>query len=254
MKFFRALTPLFLLPLPASASVVALFDFEDDSDANKASLTGIATGSSISGGTAFNTDNGFSNESPNGGLRSRFARGTAVQQISGSTGVAFPQAILDGNYVEFTVSTDLGFTMSLERFTLDAGWQGQESGRFGVTSSINGHDYSSLETITTEIAEDAGSIPNVLQSNLAGSWAKLSLGDWGSGEGTTIDVSGAEFQNINSVTFRLYGFAINDAGPANTANIYRLDNIQLEASVAVPEPSTMLLGFLGVFGVFCRRR
>ena len=253
MKFVRVLSPLLLLPLSASASVVALFDFEGDSDGNKASTAGITSGSSIVGGTAFTTDNGFSAESPNGGLRSRFARGTAVQQTNGSTGVAFPQAILDGNYVEFTVTTELGITMSLDSFTLDAGWQGANDGRFGVTSSINGHNYADRETITTEVTADAASIPNVLQSNLAGSWGKLSLGNWGSGEGTTIDVSGPEFQNINSVTFRIYGFAINDPNPANTANIYRLDNIQLEATV-IPEPSTALLGLLGAFGLLSRRR
>jgi hypothetical protein len=144
MSFTRVLTPLFLLPLSASASVVAYFDFEGDSDGNKASIAGIAAGSTITGGAAFNTDNGFSSESPNGGLRSRFARGTAVQQINGSTGIAFPQAILDGNYVEFTVATELGITMSLDSFTLDAGWQGPNNGRFGVTSSINGHNFGDL--------------------------------------------------------------------------------------------------------------
>ena len=256
MKLVRLISLLSLLPLSASASVVALFDFEGDSDANKASVTGIAAGSSIAGGTAFNTDSGFSNESPNGGLRSRFARGTAVQQVNGSTGVAFPQAILDGNYVEFTLSTLPSYTMSLDSFTLDAGWQnsgGGNDGRFGVTSSINSHGYSARETILTENAGDAASIPNVLQSNLAGSWGKVALGDWGSGEGTTIDVSGAEFQNITDVTFRLYGFAINDPNPANNNNIFRLDNIQIEATV-VPEPSSALLGLLGVFGLLLRRR
>ena len=255
MKFAQVLTPFFLLPVSTSATVVAFFDFEGDSDGNKASIPGITAGSTITGGAAFNTDNGFSNESPNGGLRSRFARGSAVQQTNGSTGVAFPQAILDGNYVEFTIATELGITMSLDSFTLDAGWQGTNDGRFGVTSSINGHNYADLETITTEIATDAGSIPNVLQSNLTGSWAKLALGDWGTGEGTTIDVSGPEFQNITDVTFRIYGFAINDPGAANTSNIYRLDNIQLEATLTtVPEPSTTLLGLLGSLGLFIRRR
>ncbi len=253
MKPSFLLLSLLLLPLPATASVVALFDFEGSTDANKATATGIAAGNDLVAGSAFMTDSGFSMESPNGGANSRFARGTAVQQVNGSTGVAFPQAIIDGNFFEFSITTENGFFMTLDSFTLDVGWQGANDGRFGVTSSINGHDYTAREAITTEIAADASSIPNVLQSNSPGSWAKLSLGDWGTGEGTTIDVSGTEFQNITSVTFRIYGFAINDPDPANTANIFRLDNIRVDATV-VPEPGRAVLTMLGTFGLVLRRR
>ena len=52
------------------------------------------------------------------------------------------------------------------------------------------------------------------------------------------------------VEFRLY---IHNSGASNPANVFRLDNLQLDATV-VPEPSTGLLALLAVPLLARRRR
>lgn len=232
---------------------LAVYDFENDSLADKATTTGI-TASSLTKGTALDLDSSFSNDATQGS-RSLFARGEAVQQTNGSTSVAFPQALIDGNYVEFTISADPGYTFSLNSFTFDTAWQGINSGRMGVTSSINGHTYANRETITTELPDDASSISNILQSNLGG-FPRTAVDAWGQGEDTAIDVTGSEFQDITSVTFRITGHSIADTGSASISNIFRLDDIRIDGDVnAIPEPSaTTLLGLASCAFILRRRK
>jgi hypothetical protein len=71
----------------------------------------------------------------------------------------------------------------------------------------------------------------------------------GGSQSATLDLSGAAFQNITTATtFRIYGW-----DNISTSGNLRVDDVQLNGTVA-PEPSTALLGSLGVLALLRRRR
>ena len=76
--------------------------------------------------------------------------------------------------------------------------------------------------------------------------------------GQTIDLSGAAFQDLSSITFRI---VVDDRANNNAAGgSVQFDNIAVEgivastAAAAVPEPSSLALLALGAIGLVTRRR
>lgn len=67
--------------------------------------------------------------------------------------------------------------------------------------------------------------------------------------GATISLTGAAFQNITTATeFRVYGF-----GASSSAGTFSVNSFTFNGEV-VPEPSTALLGGLGLLALLRRRR
>jgi|GEM_PF-1654733 len=173
--------------------------------------------SNVSGSTAAYTGLSGSTVGLGGSLQSAFVR-------FDTAGTSFDS----GKYLEFTLTADPGYVINLTSLTVDLGGSnvaGQPTriASTQIRSNAEVSDYSTSLTLTPGPT-------TVAQVSLAG--------------GTTVpasyvlytaDLTGAEFQNQTSVTFRIYGY-----GSASTTQAFwRADNVQLNGTVvAVPEPST----------------
>lgn len=150
---------------------------------------------------------------------------------SGTQASASPEtAFTDANYFTFTVTPDVGQTISLSSLDFDAK-AGFNSGvrAFYVASSVGGF------TAANVLKSDS------LTGTLGTSFA-----------GYSIDLTGAAFQNLTSAaTFRFYIQA------DTTGRSLEFDNIVLNGTVsAVPEPAAAasLLGLAAVAFAVSRRR
>lgn len=139
-----------------------------------------------------------------------------------TAGASINDALTNGTFVSFTLTADAGQVLNLTSLTFDVA-KGGDSGTRGyvVTSSALGHDQV------------------------------LSGGDPGSTQPTlsarNVDLTGSAYQNLSSITFRLYAYS---PGSGQTIDF---DNITVNGSV-VPEPSTTVLAALGAAAMVLRRK
>jgi hypothetical protein len=66
---------------------------------------------------------------------------------------------------------------------------------------------------------------------------------------TAIDLAGGSFQDLASITFRIYGTGDDDH---HLGSIFRVDNVTLAGIAVVPEPSTWALAAFGCIFVGAR--
>jgi hypothetical protein len=59
----------------------------------------------------------------------------------------------------------------------------------------------------------------------------------------TVNLSGASFQGLSSVSFRLFGYVKNVSSE-------QFDNVTVNGALAVPEPSALALAGIGMAGLF----
>jgi hypothetical protein len=117
-----------------------------------------------------------------------------------------------GNYFAFTVTANSGHHLDLSSLIFDArgaGNGGPPSG-FQLRSSLDGFT------------------ANIASGSLSGSW----------GSSGSLNLSGSAFQNLSTITFRIYGVDNNNNGDI------QIDNVILDG-VAAPEPATVALGVFG---------
>lgn len=147
------------------------------------------------------------------------SRAVTTNQLSSSFNSA--------DYWEFAVSAEPGYKLDLTQLTFDvqnAGSAPLPDGRWDVRSSLDSYG-SSLATFTA-----------------TGSFANKS-----------VDLSGPSFQNLLSITFRLY---VYDAANTNSGTkSLRTDNVTLEGNVnLIPEPASVALLAAGVGMIAFRGR
>ncbi|MDF3128546.1 hypothetical protein P0Y35_05000 [Kiritimatiellaeota bacterium B1221] len=251
-----SLSAAFTLSTLASGSILAQYNFNDEGMifADSANESGI-TASDIIPGAALALNDGRSTGNTSEGAGSYFSLGSSIGTGLSTTSASWDYAKTNGLYLEFTLTPDSGQSLNLTDLRLDVGYDGTNEFRFAATSSLTGFDYNDQLTITTENATDAGSLPNILQSNLNG-MSNIPSGvnqNWGFGQDTLIDLSSPTFSNITSaVTFRLYAFKINSA---NVSDILRLDNVILNGAV-IPEPGSfvLLFGAFALLAILAKRK
>ncbi len=257
MKIILLISAVFTSGSITSAAVIAKYDFNSSTNpfADVVNASELSAGE-ITKGTQIDLDDGRSTSSTAEGVGSYFARGTSIDGNSNVTSEAFANAQTDGIFLEFTLTPDASKSLNLTDLHLDVG---RNSGntvdmRLAVTSSLTGHNYGDVLTISTEGSTDAASLPNILESNLGGiSTVSGGTGSWGAGDNTIVDLSSATFDNISTaITFRIYAFALDSS---STSNILRLDDIYVNGSV-IPEPGTyaLIAGCLSLAIVMIRRR
>lgn len=147
------------------------------------------------------------------------------------------------SYIEFTITPDVDYQVSLATISFDYYTQSSYStATFDNTFTVR----SSLDGFANDIG--AGWTMTGTNSGVFGSTGNITLSD---------------FDDIDSaITFRLYAQKTTSNYPggaggtySNSAEISRWDNITVEGSVAfIPEPSTSLLGCLGLLALLRRRR
>ncbi len=148
----------------------------------------------------------------------------------GDGGGSLANSITNDYYMQFTLTAAEGYTFSLTTIDMNGEATGAGADNVVLMSDVDGFTAGNEIATATGVAGASGGFDT----------------DSG-GFGGAIDVSGAQYQNLSSITFRIYGWNI-DSGSGST----RLRNLSgndlvingTTAMAAVPEPSTyaLLLG------------
>jgi hypothetical protein len=152
---------------------------------------------------------------------------------------AVPTSFSTGAYLSFTITADPGFTLNLDNLVFDLGAGMNTSGTYTVNTNVRSNAEAS--DFTTDLTMTPGPVTTASVSNTTGSgttWLTY-----------TVDLSGTDFENLTSITFRFYP-TDNQSGSNQWA---RYNNITLNGSV-VPEPASALLLTLSLVGLLVFRR
>jgi hypothetical protein len=142
-------------------------------------------------------------------------------------------------YFEFSLIASAGYILSMSNITFGLGRSGTGPRTFAWSSSVD--SFSAF----------AGNYSSLGSSGLFGtnSGSIYFLTDTTSGTGTNVvlGLSGAAFQGLSSITFRLYGW--NSEGSGGTGGLQ--GPLTFTGSIdIVPEPPTFLLFTMGCGAVF----
>lgn len=229
---FAAIT--FVATGQTNAAVIAAYDFSAgtttastastgalatsvDSEANSTAGT-FGAGAGLVGGTSPNFHTGISVTTPVNIPPAAAAAPTYFVRTTGTGGTNEATTVAADDYLEFTVTPNVGYTFDLTSITFDraVSTSSNLTGPFFVRSSLN---------YATTIGAFASSVSTDYTRS-------------------TITLSSAYLNLATATTFRIY---LYDTGAnANSAtNVLRLDNVTLNGTLAaVPEPAAALLGGL----------
>jgi hypothetical protein len=143
----------------------------------------------------------------------------------------FAGAVDNNHFIQFTLEADVGYRFDLTSIELNGESSGTGADSIALTSDIDGFSSGS------EIATLSG------RQGITGGWDTDA-----SGWGAPIDLSGVQYQNQTSVTFRLYGW--NSSSGSGITYIRNLsgDDLVVNGTVeAIPEPAVM--GFISLVGI-----
>ena len=223
--------------LPASGAIIADYAFTGASAAPTSTDPNIVTPALWAFVTSPGppTTTGLSSSGSNAFVRANTTGSTqssALDQFDGTD--------TSPDYHELSITADPGHVLDLTSLVFDFGaFLGFGDGGFTtnivVQSDVGGFGNGNA-VLFDESQVATGSLANT---------------------GNTIDLSGASFQGLSSITFR---FAFYDDS-ANAGSTNRIDNVVLNGAVnlaavaSAPEPGTLILAAFGVVGLtFGRRR
>lgn len=215
------------------AGVLASWDMETASNSAKQIASFVHTDITASNlaGNNLNSPASFIGGSVMGGAGDNYI---AYARSSGNTQTTAVGAIADSTYFSFTITPEVGQSITLSSITFDAmaGTGGPSDRQFYLMSDKTGY----LSSAVLASASTVTGSP-LLPYNTSTFDQNFSA-----------DLSGSEFANItDSVTFRIY-----IATPDTSQNI-GFDDITLNGAV-IPEPSSLVLMVLTGFAlVICRR-
>ncbi|MEP4077249.1 PEP-CTERM sorting domain-containing protein [Haloferula sp.] len=236
MPFRHAIlaTGLTALALPASGVVLSSFDFTGgstaSSDSSIYSTTSIYDARTAEIAAADDPLTGYDNDSAvSSGTGTAFMRAQNTPNSSSPVGTVF--------YHEFSMTVanlGVGQTLNLTSFDFDY-FATQISGQFftGVYSDAVGYTGTGDKLGTTNIGSNAG---NSFSLDLT----------------SANSVAGSSFTGLTNGETIEFRITFGDNVSADN-RIHRVDNIVLNGDV-VPEPSTALLGGLGLLALLRRRR
>lgn len=153
------------------------------------------------------------------------------------TGSTQAGALADPNFFQVTISaSNPGYLLNLRRLTF----------LLGNSSDITVGSFSNEVFLQSSIGGFGTGNPVIAGTNTTRTSPDFLVTF--SASKASFDLSGAEFQGISSATFQI---RFSDSVNAESAfNIF--DDVQIEGTV-IPEPSTALLGGLGLVGLLLRR-
>ena len=169
-----------------------------------------------------------------------------ANSLGGSTGVdnfaSFSGSLDTTKFFEVTLTPQGGFSANLDTITFTIQRSGTGIRNYAVRSSLDG------------FAANLSASINPANSNLgvdgANNFQWLFDATTTAQNGSLITLNSSYDALTSPVSFRLYGW--NAEGTAGT---FSIDNVAFaESVVAVPEPSTLVLGALGISGLCLVRR
>lgn len=219
----------------ASGQSLGAWDFDgiDLDNLDPADQYALAAGTTANGidQASLRLGNGVSHSTASGQYGFRVANAVAQTSLAG--------AIAGGHYLEFTLSAETGSTLNLSSLEFNGQSAATGADSVALLSSIGGFTESAAIATLDNIAGVTGGFDTD-----------------GSGFGSPIDLSSGDFQNIASVTFRLYGW--NTTGSTGSTYFRNLsgNDLVINGTVNVPEPATagLLTGSLALLGLLARRR
>lgn len=149
-------------------------------------------------------------------------------------------------YWQFTVAAESGYELDLDGLSLTLGSSDTTNDGTAFTSSLNVR--SSVDAFGSDLIFEQGSVAtaSATADKIVASPSPTTVSDF------SIDLSGLDFQGLNSVTFRLYPHV---SVTSNQVGLIRLDTIAVTGdSALVPEPSSVALIGLGSAVCLLRRR
>jgi hypothetical protein len=198
-------------------------DTSSDTNADSVASTFVFD-ASLTGNSFSAPSPGFSTNVPTGGgTNSRFTRTyvTANNQAA---------AVAANDFAQFSLTANAGFALNLTSFDMALGSAGVNANGNGDPLTPNTASFalrSSLDSFATTIGTLSVTAPN---GNTV----------WTTG---AVSLTAPAFQNLSSITFRLYMFdSFDTTSPSNFTGVNRMDNIALNGTItAVPEPTSLLL-------------
>ena len=191
-------------------------------------------GTSIPGLTVGNlTKVGVTTSSSNGN-----SRATAWPTGATTGSDTFSGTVDLGKYFEFTLTAGPEITIDMTSITFGIGRSATGPRQWQWRSSVDSYasTISTYTTVNAGITNSGGVLTNPDSTS-------TSL------TGNILDLSGATYDGLSSITLRLYGF--NSEASAGTGGLQ--GNLSFSGGT-VPEPASALLGSLGILGLLRRRR
>lgn len=150
------------------------------------------------------------------------------------------QGQVDSNYWTFTVTANEGYTLDLTSLVFDArratGNTDTTPRGFEIWATTNGAAFDINSAADQRLLRILSPTPDALGNRVSGATP------------FSLNLSGVDFQGIDSVTFRVYHLS-----SATTFNGVEFGDLTLNGQ-AVPEPSAALLAGLGACCLLRRRR
>ena len=223
------------------------------SPAHAASVTYQFTGGSLTptvtglpaGVTASNFSLGkwsFANLSDNGGSGNSL-RISGADLSTNSTGTA----ITNNEVLSFSLTIPTGVTLDLTSLTHDF-----TSGGLAGTEFLNARVFSSIDAFDDVVGDTIGVMGRVANGANSGTAVSISLATPDSNAINGANSNNGDFDSLTNQTITFYMPFVRLSGVAATDHV-DIDNITLNFS-QVPEPSSALLGGLGILALLRRRR
>jgi hypothetical protein len=222
MKMKQLLLPVIALCMTAGsqAAVLAQYTFATNLSATT---------------TALNVTAGDFSQAPAAGATIGYSGSGNIFQRSNNTSSTEATALTNTEYHTVTISAAPGFSLSLSDVTFFLGHTTDNNTSFTSTAVLS----SSVDSFATAIT-GTGGISRTTAVTTSSAY---------NASAASFDLSGAAYQGLASITFRLTVFDnLNENG-----KLTRLDNFTLNGDV-IPEPSSALLGGLGMLLLLRRRR
>jgi len=166
-----------------------------------------------------------------------------------STGFALDPVVgsLTGSYdptkfFEFSLTADSGFTLSMSNITFGLGRSGTGPRSWAWASSVD--NFAAFTGNYSSLGASGLFSTNVSATNPAGALFWITDTNVSTGTNIVLDLSDESFQDLSSVTFRLYGW--NSEQAAGTGGLQ--GPLSFSGSI-VPEPSTYALLALAAAGI-----
>lgn len=159
-------------------------------------------------------------------------------------------ADLETHYWTFTVSADPSYTLNLNSLSFDARRatdnNNSPSRGFELWATTNGEAFDIAKASTQRLVSVFSPVPDPADPE---SPHLDYLGNRSAGATSfNLDLSGAEYQGLESITFRVYHLS-----EATTFNGVEFGDVTLSGQV-IPEPSVALLSGFAAFALLRRRR